>query len=391
MKIGKNISLFIIFLTLLVTVSSFVTKALAQTNYTSGNAISLEKDQVVNEDYFAAGGTVIVDGTVNGDAYVAGGTVVINGTVNGDILATGGNISINGKITGNVRVAGGQIAISGDIGRNVTTAGGSVTIQHPARIVGSVTAASGNLSLLAPIGRGVTMAGNQITIDSPVGGNVTGAAEQLDVLRNASIAGRLTYWSNTQAHIANFTVRDGVTNHHTNWNTQKPAQPANPTAVADVFVGFGIIWAIVSLATSFIIGLILLYFVPVYTKDIYITLTTKPLVSLGIGFLTVILMPIAFVVLLVTIIGIPLAFILLISFILFVLLNGIFIAYAIGKKLLPQRNALALLIGLIITGIISIIPIIGWIWNAIALFIGMGAIVMVEKQLYVSLRDKKII
>ncbi len=387
----KFLSIFFVVPVLIMVGFAVPKKAFAQTNFSSGNTVLLPKEQNVTNDYFAAGSTVILDGTVNGDAYIAGGNIAINGTVNGDVLAAGGNISINGHVTGNVRAVGGQIAVAGNIGRNVSVAGSTISLQYPAKVTGSVVAAASNLSLLAPTEKDITIAARQVSIDTLINGNVTGAVGQMDILPGTKIMGKLTYWSNSPAQIAQFTVKNGITYHHTRWDTQKASQPTFNTAATGFFAGFGIIWSLVSLITSFVLGLILLRFFPVSMQQISTTLTTKPWASMGIGFLTVILLPIAFVTLLFTIIGIPLAIILLIVFILFALLNGIFISYAIGKKLLPRKNSLALVVGIVINGIISCIPVIGWIWNILTFFIGMGAIVLVEKEIYTALRERKII
>ncbi|HET9946841.1 MAG TPA: hypothetical protein VFQ63_02145 [Patescibacteria group bacterium] len=361
----------------------------AQSNFSTGNTVTLPRDTIINEDYFVSGGTVVISGTVNGDVFVAGGNVLINGTVAGDVLSAGGNVTVNGKVGGNVRVVGGQVLIGADVGKNVTAAGGTITIEDSAKIAGSLSAAGGNISLLSPIGKGVTFAGTQMSIDGAIGGNVTGVAQTLSITRQSSIAGSLNYWSNTKANLPSDVAVKGVTYHQTNWNT--PQQKEQMEKARNGFVGFNVVWETMSLISSFVIGWLLLWLVPLYMKSVNTTLTTKPWQSLGIGFLAVILMPITFIILLATIIGISFAFILLFGFVLFMLLNKIFISYAIGKKLLPDKNLLGLFVGLIIFSIISIIPFIGGLWNLAALFVGLGAILLVKKDLYLQARAKKLI
>src|SRR3989344_7508027 len=66
-------------------------------------------NEVIDDDLFIGGETVLVEGTVNGDLYVAGGNIIVKGTVNGDILAAGGTIDISGIVRGDIRAAGGNI------------------------------------------------------------------------------------------------------------------------------------------------------------------------------------------------------------------------------------------------------------------------------------------
>jgi len=368
----------------------FPLTSLAAENFVSKDNVFLQKDETVNSDYFASGGSVMVDGTVVGDAYVAGGNVVVNGLINGDLLTAGGNISINGRVTGNVRAVGGQVIINGQVDRNVTVAGGSVSLQQPAIVNGSVTVVGGNLLISSPIGKGAVLAGGQVNVNSVIGGDVRVSAEQLTVLQNAKINGGLSYWSPNQAHIVQFTVKNGVSFHKTELKSQDYQKPSREKAMA-ALSGFGVFWIIVSFCASFLVGLILLHFVPVFMKDVKDTITTSLLKSMGVGFVTVILFPFAVVVLCITLIGIPFAALIVVSFILIALLNQIFVAYTLGKKLLPNSNALALFAGLVVYSVISWIPVIGWMFNALALFVGMGALIQVKKRLYDTLRTKKLI
>lgn len=381
----RKIFLFL-FLFLISFVSFVPANVWAQSNFVTGNTPTLQKETTINEDYFTTGGTVVVSGTVNGDVYAAGGNILINGIVNGDVLAAGGNVTINGTVTGNVRVVGGQLVVGGVVGRNVSMAGGNITIEDPAKIAGSVTAAGGVISLLAPVGRNVTVGGNEVTINTTVGGNVNAAGQSLHISPSSHIVGHLQYWSSTKTQIANGVVGQDVTYHYVATSQQQQKK------IAPEFIsGFSIIWEMISLVSAFVIGLIMLWLVPLYMKNMTSTITTRLGVSLGIGFLGIVVMPVAFVILLLTIIGIPLAFILLGIFMLFAFLNKIFISYAIGKKLLPDKMYLALLVGLMIYGIISVIPIVGGIWKFVALCVGLGAFLLMKKDMYPQARAKKII
>lgn len=384
----KGIFLFI-FLLALVNIWLFVIPRTmqAQSNFSSGTTVTLQKNQTVNEDYFASGQTVIVSGTVNGDVYAAGSTVLINGRVTGDVMAAGGNVSVTGRVDGNVRAAGGQIVIAGNIGKNVTTAGGSIAIEDAAKVAGSLVVAGGNVSVLSPIGKGMSMAVGQVSIAAPIGGNVQGGVQSLNIAPNTRIAGGLTYWSSNKANIPAGTVAKGVTFHQMATSSSTSQRQTGKF----VFSGISVLWELVGLVSSFIIGLLLLWFVPRYIESLSGTITARLWLSMGIGFLTVVLVPVVGIFLLITIIGIPIAILLFLAFAFFVLLNKIFVSYAIGKKLLPDKDYLALLVGLIIYGIISIIPIIGWVWSIIALFIGIGALMLVKKDLYVQARLKKLI
>jgi len=175
-------SIFLLFLPL---------KTFAQTNsFNRQKTVVLNKDQIINHDYFAAGSRVVIDGTINGDAYIAGGQVDVNGIINGDLLAAGGQINVRGTISQNIRAAGGNITVEGSVGKNVTIAGGNLTINRTAKIIGNTVIAGGNSEILTQVNN-LTLAGGNVRIGSNVLGNITAGVGTLDILSDVTIQGNL--------------------------------------------------------------------------------------------------------------------------------------------------------------------------------------------------------
>jgi len=85
-------------------------------------SVTIESWEVVDDDLYAAGSTITIDGTVNGDLWAAGGTININGTVKGDVVVAVSTLNIDGEVGQTVRVVGATINIngSGKITRNLT-------------------------------------------------------------------------------------------------------------------------------------------------------------------------------------------------------------------------------------------------------------------------------
>ncbi|MCZ7396923.1 MAG: hypothetical protein O8C59_00170 [Candidatus Methanoperedens sp.] len=71
--------------------------------FKSGDELVITKDEVINDDIYFAGSSVIVEGTINGDLVAAGGEIKVTGTINGGIIAAGGSILVNGNVTGDMR------------------------------------------------------------------------------------------------------------------------------------------------------------------------------------------------------------------------------------------------------------------------------------------------
>lgn len=352
--------------------------------------VTLPKNETVNKDYFAAGNEVVISGTVNGDAYVAGGTVIVDGVINGDLLVAGGQVTVRGKVAHNIRAVGGTVNIASDTGGNVSIAGGNITTEDSAKIAGSLAVAGGNLQFFAPTGKGATIAGGQATLASTVNGEVQAVISNLTLTPNAKVNGNLNYISSQKVRILpGATVSGKITQ-------QVPPQPKPAAKVFGVIGAVSLGFILVDLIASFIIGALLIRFMPIFTKNSTDTAINRFGWSLLIGFLAFIIAPIGGVILLATVIGMPLALLLFIIFIILIYIGKIIVSLSIGAKVMfyvnPKLNLyIVLLIGLVIYAIITNIPTIGGIITALALFTGVGALLIQERDFYVDLRGKKII
>lgn len=359
--------------------------------------VVLPKEITINKDYFGWGERVTISGTINGDAYLAGGNIVVEGPINGDLLAAGGTIFIKGKVKNNIRVAGGVVNISGEVGGNVSVVAGSVTISDNAKINGSLVAAAGNLDVFAPIGKGMTTGVGQLTIGSDIGGDVIAGTGQITLTPNAKLTGNLNYWSNKKALLQQGASISGAIKQNT--PPEHPFKQFNPKRVA-VFLAFltgaSLILKLIGLVTYLIIGILMLRFLPVYSQKTTNLIAEKAWNSLGIGILTLILVPVVFLILLMTVVGIPLAFILMVGFLIELFLTKVYVALLMGQKALEGlgqhgRKGWAFLLGLVIYTIITLIPVIGGIVAVLATLFGLGAIVLAKLDFYKSFRSKNLL
>ena len=337
--------------------TGFLSPVLAQNTNPQQTTVTLAHDQIVNQDYFAAGNNVNLSGTVNGDAYLAGGNITIDGTVNGDLLAAGGNITITGKVTGSARVAGGQILFSGNVGRNLSAAGGNITLTENAILAGNLVSAGGTL-----------------IIENTVGKNVNAAIGNLILGSKAKVTKDLTYWSNNSAQTQQGAVVLGKTQQNmltnANFKTPNPGEVTHRLAQASLF------FRVMSFISYLLIGLLLLRFLPGLTSNMAETIKAHLGESLGIGFVIFILTPFLFILLLITVVGLPAAFIYLLFFLLLSYLSIIFVSVALGQKILGRRGSSypSLLVGLLIYEILAFLfSIIGWLISLVFVMMGLGA------------------
>lgn len=345
--------------------------------------IVLPKNEILNKDYFAAGDSVTLSGTVNGDVYLAGGSVIVEGIVNGDLLVAGGVVAIRGKVTHDARIGGGQIIISGEIDGNLTVGGGSVNLTDSAKIGGSLVAGAGSLFVFAPVGKGATIGAGQVTLGNKIGGDITAGIGKITLTPNANIIGNLVYWSKSNAQIEPGAQVLGKITH----NLPAEFKPTKRIVVLPLLILIG------NLISSLVLGLLMLKFLPVYTQRTANVITEKPWASLGVGFLTTVLFPVIFIILLITLVGIPLALILLFTFLIIAYITKIFVSLVIGQKIFKfigqrTKSGWVLLMGLIVYGIITMIPVIGWIVSILVFLFGLGAVILEKKDFYRQLRSE---
>src|SRR4030065_1785700 len=73
----------------------------------TGDYVSIEANEVIDDDLYVAAQVFTLDGMVTGDLVVVAQTITINGEIGGDLIAAGQTGIINGKGGDAVRHAGG--------------------------------------------------------------------------------------------------------------------------------------------------------------------------------------------------------------------------------------------------------------------------------------------
>ncbi len=341
--------------------------ALAQGSGGMGGTVTLSKNETVNNDYFAAGGTVTLSGTVNGDAFLTGGSITVDGIVNGDLLVAGGTVSVSGRVTDNIRLIGGQVSVSGDTGRNASIIAGTANIGPSARV-------TGNLAVLA----------SETTVGGEVGGNANIADNQLTLGSKAKIGGSLTYLSQSDAQIQSGASVAGATTHN--------FPPGTPVPVTRFLATLGLLIVFGDFLSALIIGMVLIGYAPVYTQRINDTISRSPGRSLGFGILILIVVPIIVLILLSLVITIPLALILLAFYLINLYVTKIFVFLLIGQLILGKRaGGWALTLGLVIYEILTIIPFLAGLVMFLTTVFGLGAIFLGSRNLYLEERAKKMV
>ena len=85
---------------------SAVERPLVLAERAAANTVLVREGDVVNEDLYAGGNRVLIEGTVRGDLVVAAfQELKISGAVEGDVVGYSPLVSIDGSVGGSLRVA----------------------------------------------------------------------------------------------------------------------------------------------------------------------------------------------------------------------------------------------------------------------------------------------
>lgn len=376
----------IVFISLLLLLTSWAASPVnAQTSKDTGTVI-LDKDQVVDHDYFAGGGSVTVHGTVNGDAYLFGGNIYLDGTINGDLIVIGGTVTVGGTVKNDLRLAGGTVVVDGKIGGNILAGGGTITFSQNSNLSGSLIAGGGTVTVNTPISKNVWLGGGQTDINSNLKADTNIGGGEIILDSNAKIDGNLNYWSDQKIKsVQGSTVSGTVTQHLTDRKNGKEL-----LAFAS---GLGFFAKIISTLTLLILGFLILRFLPKTLLAVSKELESKPLASLGWGAALLIIGSIASLILVISLVGLPLGLILGMVVIFEAFIAEIFVGFWLGRRLFtgfdkPKLYGWALLFGVLIFQIIIMLPFIGWLIHLLSVLVGVGALLRVKKATYADLKAK---
>ena len=303
------------------------------------------------------GGTVEVDEgeTVDGLSTV-GGTVIVRGTVEGDLQAYGGNVRIaeSDEVTGKVRAYGGGVRVDGTVGENVLAYAGSVTLGETASVDQSFGAVAGDVTLAGEVGGDANLFAGSATLE-----------------RTASVDEDVTYEGSLDDRGADV---GGVTQ-----RTQDLAlfPPLGPLSIL-----FGVLMFFANL----LLGSILLSLGPRFADAAHETSIAEPLRTVGIGLGALVGGLLAALLFALTIVGIPIAVALLMAVVVVGWVAGVYGRYVVGAWLVSYTSRdgqyLSLFVGVLLVGVLGIIPYLGFVVRAVVFLLGAGIVTLAAVRVY---------
>lgn len=277
----------------------------------SGQNVTIEADEVIDDDLYVTAEKFTLKGTVKGDLIVFATLVTIDGSVDGDLIAAGQAIVINGTVTDDVRMAAAAMQVNdgAEIGDDMIAAGASIEVKSGSTIGGEAIVAGAQAVLSGSVAGDVLAATGALELNGAFGGDVdayvdatdkNGESMQMQMYMNqdmpidipsvntgltvdddAVIEGDLHYTSTVDLDIPTNAVDGKVT------RTAPPVEPEDPTMPVELTAGQRVMnWGFNILrwmATLIVLSLVLGWLFPKFMKAAPEQLWNKPLPSLGWG------------------------------------------------------------------------------------------------------------
>jgi hypothetical protein len=401
-------------------------------------------DQDVDDDLYALGSKITVNATIHGDLIAMGGEIVINGLVEGDLWAAGGKIHINGTVADDVRFAGADLLLGpgGQVGDDLFAAGLGLSAERGSAIASDTFVVGYQALLGGDIAGDVKAAVAGLEISGSIAGDVEAEVDEPDpefadwsmfmgmwnpympsrlispgltITEDAQIDGELTYTSPVTADIPDEVVGGAIVYQTPVPDEIMPPEPEAPEVPAGALTAAAIFtWVIRwilgiirNFVTLLILGVLLLWLVPKWLKEVVQHWKEKPLHSLGWGVAALlafmIVVPLLFVVMIfldiilgvltlgglvgiITGVTMVLESVLIVGFwIVSVYITKVAFSYLIGWLILKNTASawvdkamgiVPLLIGLAIFVLVRSVPFLGAFFSFAVTIFGLGAIWM---------------
>jgi cytoskeletal protein CcmA (bactofilin family) len=399
-----------------------------------GDTVVIGAGEVIEDDLYVGANTFTLDGTIKGDLIVFGSTIEINGTVEGDLIAAGQTVVVKGTVADDVRIAGMALTLDSDaqVGDDVVAAGFSIEGKKGSSVDGDFFCAGYQALLAGDVAEDLTVAVGGLQLSGSVGGDVkaeVGEAEEgppptfftmmmpgapsmpsvpvgLTVDEGAHVGGKLDYTSAREWSIPAGVVAGAITRHEPEIEVEEEIVVSPAQRVANWFLRH-----LRRLVTLLLVGLLIVWVVPGWTKRVADALQAKPLPSLGWGVVSIAAFILALLVILIAtiLVAVVLGAITLgglagttawtgaLTMGLLVFFFSIAVTYVtkvvvsfLGGRLILARlkpdwadgRIWPLVVGVVLFIIITAIPILGGLINLVVVLLGLGALWLLGRDVY---------
>lgn len=328
-----------------------------------------------NHTLYKTGQTVTITGKVNGDIFCVGQTVDVDAEVNGDVICAGQTVTVDGVVHGDVRLAGENVNLGAHVDNNASLVAQTAILQSNAVIGNDIGVAAQTATLDGQTGRDIRATVATLVIDGTVGRNVESTVNSLEVGNHAVIGHDLTYTSPTKVQVPGGANVGGTITYH----YQAPHKEHRI-----MWRGPGVFAHLYTIVAILVFSLVLVAIFPRLFETTNRRAAGRFWATLLTGFIAMIVMPLLMIALLVSVIGVPLAVFTGLLWTIAIFLSAPLSAFFVGRLIITGegRTVLVMLVGGLVLGFVTLIPVLGWLISLVAMWFGTGSVLLNLKRLH---------
>lgn len=330
-------------------------------------------------DQYVAGQVASFSGDVARDAFAAGYDVTAQ-AVTGDAHLAGYNVTAQGPIAGNLYAAGSTLAVNAPVGGDVTAFAQTIALREGATVGGNLRAAAALVTLSAPVSGSVLVTAQTLNLQGTIAGDLSFFGESISFGPDAKVTGQVLIQAPKQIEVPQSVASaDRVT--YTALVVPDYAGEAGKTAEHVVRSVWPAVWATgLWWVLLIVVGLLFITLGNRFVLGMERAAMRRPLRNFGLGILAF-----ATVLGLVPVLGMTVAGLVVLPFVLMFVAIAWALAYVAGTYLVALRVGAALLpidsnlkrlgvliAGIIVAGLIGMVPILGWLTMLVLTAFGFG-------------------
>ena len=335
--------------------------------------LRIDSDARVDESVVVSADRVDIDGVIDGDLIAGAERVTLRGKVTGSLYVFARELEISGEVGGSVHVIAERVRVEGSVGGSLFAAAEDFALAGAGRAAGDVNLIAESAVLGGEVGRDLHAVGDRLDLRGRVGRDVRGfRIRELELRDEARIAGDVIVTLEDEREVvpspgariggelrAEYSPRAHrhYLSHYKSWR---------------FYLGHALYFV-----AAFVFGLVLYQFAPqVFSGSV---VTGGDLArTLMLGFVALVVTPLAIVAVALTVVGLPVAVSLLFVYLASLYTADLVVGAWIGRLWWPPEDDSTLAfgksmgLGLGILTLVAMVPFLGPAVGVVAMLAGLG-------------------
>jgi cytoskeletal protein CcmA (bactofilin family) len=335
-------------------------------------SVHLTEGETIEGTLVVSGEFLHVDGVIRGDVFALVEQMTVRGRIEGNLFAVARDLELSGEVDGSVYAGAENLNVDAEIRGNLYTLSDVLTLAPKARVGLDSFHLGERIRIEGEVGRDLIAGGKHMEIRGSVGRDFETWARRAKILSSAQIAGDVVAHVHDESdiEIAEGALVGGETR-------IEPLDSVRHGRLARYTHAAFYLWLLIRLCAAFALGLLLYALLPGIFSG-RISSGNEFFRSLGVGFVVLLVAPIALLIAGLTLVGLPIALIGGAIYLTALYLTGIVVAALIGVSLVRPKSeglrdfGLALLVGVLILTVATHIPVLGGILRIVVALVGLG-------------------